>query len=312
MGRRCRTIDLAGTCVELWAETPELERYLEWHFGALPDVVGPVDLRVELCSVGRPRPSGPPDMIDGPISRWIGEGDLVLWHEQDVGAQLVDGVLVVGGDAAAGAMWRAVRQLLFSALSWFLDRRGALVLHAAMVGRDGEGLVLLGASGSGKSTAAAAGLLAGWELLSDDLVVVRAGTDVPDAFGIPKRVTVGRQVAERIARSLPELPADDRDRQMLPETVLTTGWRPVRALVRVGHHRSDGEVRALSLAESLADLVPSFLEAERPESLRRQLPLLSALASRPGFLLAHAADPDDRLDRAAALLEEIWQVAGHQ
>lgn len=312
MGQRCRTVDLAGVRVELWAEDPELDRYLEWHFGALPDVSGVADLRVELRATGLPHPWASPDMVDGPISRWAAERELVLWHEQGVGARLADGVLVVGGTAAPQALWRAIRQLLFSALSWFLDQRGALMLHAAMIGRDDEGLLLLGASGSGKSTAAVAGLLTGWELLSDDLVVARAGPEGPDAFGIPKRATVGRPVAERIAASLPELPGDERDRLMLPEEVLTTGWRPVRALVRVSHHRFDGEVRELTLAEMLAELVPSFLEAERPESLRRQLPRLSALAARPRFLLAHAADPGVRLDRAAALLDEIWLRAGHQ
>ena len=84
----------------------------------------------------------------------------------------VDEELLLAAGELPRSEWREVRQLLFSALSWFLERRGLTVLHAALVGRDGEALLLLGASGGGKSTAAVAGLLAGWELLSDDLVVV--------------------------------------------------------------------------------------------------------------------------------------------
>ena len=50
---------------------------------------------------------------------------------------------------------------------------GLVSLHAACVGRQGRGVLLLGASGSGKSTLALCSLLQGLELLAEDAVFVQ-------------------------------------------------------------------------------------------------------------------------------------------
>jgi hypothetical protein len=46
-------------------------------------------------------------------------------------------------------------------------------LHAACMGRDGRGILLLGASGSGKSTVSLHGVLQGLEFLAEDSVLIR-------------------------------------------------------------------------------------------------------------------------------------------
>lgn len=51
--------------------------------------------------------------------------------------------------------------------------QGLVPLHAACVGRDGRGILLLGESGAGKSTLALNSLLQGLELLSEDAVFVQ-------------------------------------------------------------------------------------------------------------------------------------------
>lgn len=51
--------------------------------------------------------------------------------------------------------------------------QGLVPLHGACVGRDGRGLLLLGASGAGKSTLALHGLLQGLDFLSEDAVFVQ-------------------------------------------------------------------------------------------------------------------------------------------
>jgi hypothetical protein len=50
---------------------------------------------------------------------------------------------------------------------------GGVVLHSAAIARDGRAFVLVGHSGAGKSTSSALALDAGWEVLSDDMNVVR-------------------------------------------------------------------------------------------------------------------------------------------
>jgi hypothetical protein len=67
--------------------------------------------------------------------------------------------------------------LLGQALSFALVRRGFEPLHATAVVVDGEAVVFLGQSGFGKSTLAASFLDAGYQVLTDDLLVLheRAG-----------------------------------------------------------------------------------------------------------------------------------------
>lgn len=66
--------------------------------------------------------------------------------------------------------------LMESGLNWCVamsDTRH-LILHAAVVERDGIAVVLPGPSGSGKSTLCAALTLHGWRLLSDEFTIINA------------------------------------------------------------------------------------------------------------------------------------------
>lgn len=60
---------------------------------------------------------------------------------------------------------------------------GLAPLHAACVGRNGRGVLLLGGSGAGKSTLALHGLLGGLDLLAEDAVFVRPADLL--ATGVP-------------------------------------------------------------------------------------------------------------------------------
>jgi len=63
---------------------------------------------------------------------------------------------------------------LESALNWCISQTlSNVVLHAAVVERDGVAVVLPAPSASGKSTLCAALVLRGWRLLSDELCVIR-------------------------------------------------------------------------------------------------------------------------------------------
>lgn len=67
-------------------------------------------------------------------------------------------------------------------LSIFFADRGVDLLHAALVSRDGNGILITGNSGSGKSSLAVASLDAGFDFLGDDCVAV-AGTRGHSIFG---------------------------------------------------------------------------------------------------------------------------------
>ena len=82
--------------------------------------------------------------------------------------------LLVVSQNLMGHAYHVRYELLEFAVYVLAARAQALVaLHAACVGRDGEGVLLIGASGAGKSTLVLHCLLAGLDLLAEDSVLVR-------------------------------------------------------------------------------------------------------------------------------------------
>jgi hypothetical protein len=90
--------------------------------------------------------------------------------------------------------------LLSMVLSYALLKLGYEVLHATAVIVDGEALALLGPSGHGKSTLAAAFLSAGYPVLTDDLLVLM---ETPEGIMIPPGIPRIKLFPETAARWLP-------------------------------------------------------------------------------------------------------------
>lgn len=76
---------------------------------------------------------------------------------------------------------RAEHSLVNAVLATFLGLRGEICLHAAAVAKDGGAIVFTGPSGIGKSTRAWRMVSQGWELMSDDVVVIRRSDATGDA-----------------------------------------------------------------------------------------------------------------------------------
>ena len=90
--------------------------------------------------------------------------------------------------------------LLSMVLSYALLKLGYEVLHATAVIVDGEALALLGPSGYGKSTLAAAFLSAGYPVLTDDLLVLM---ETPKGMMVPPGLPRIKLFPETAARLLP-------------------------------------------------------------------------------------------------------------
>lgn len=86
-------------------------------------------------------------------------------------------------------------------LNWCLASRplGYLVMHAAVVARDGDALVMPGSPGAGKSTLCAAlTFIDGWRLLSDELAILApaCGTLQPN----PRPISLKNESIEIVSR----------------------------------------------------------------------------------------------------------------
>jgi hypothetical protein len=107
--------------------------------------------------------------------------------------------------------------LLGQVLSYALLKLGLEPLHATVVVVDGWSAGLLGTSGYGKSSLAAAFLQAGHRLLTDDLLLIKDGPRGPCAFpGLP-RIKLFPEVAQAFLGSVSGLPMNpDATKLVIP------------------------------------------------------------------------------------------------
>jgi hypothetical protein len=305
-----RIVDLGDHRIGYDSDHDETLVQLDWFFGSRSEGVGSPDLDVHVEESVVVSPDDfPPDRHDGPIEQWHRAEELVLRHELGPCARITDTTFDITSVAHVEQSWRALRHLLFSGLAWWLERRNVVLVHGAMIARGPDAILVLGDTGSGKSTAALAAFAAGWELCSDDLVLARADEPSVSLFGLPKRATVDRDLVRQLDLPLDEVPNDERRRVMLPNSTLAGGWRRLSLVLIVGHHDGAGAAERIEHSDALDAVFRSYVEADQPATVRRQLHCLSIMAGTPALRLLHAAEHGDRLARAAELLEVAWHQA---
>ncbi|MEE8119938.1 MAG: HprK-related kinase A [Anaerolineales bacterium] len=97
--------------------------------------------------------------------------------------------------------------LLESAINWGIAARTAryLLIHGAVVEREGRAVVMPGTSGAGKSTLTAALVANGWRLLTDEVTIIdpRDGLLQPH----PRPISLKNETIDLIAGRYPQLAA---------------------------------------------------------------------------------------------------------
>ena len=180
-----------------------------------------------------------------------------------------------------------------------------------MIARETNAALILGETGAGKSTAAYAGLRAGWDLCSDDLVVVDASGPSIRSAGIPKALSIDSALADTsTGRAHEPLPGDDRNRVWLADEDMGTGWRQLQMILGVGHDEGSGALRPMPHEDTMDLVFGASLESERPTVVVRRLQAFATLAGLPSYELLHSADPTVRLARAAQMIDEAWELVG--
>lgn len=105
-----------------------------------------------------------------------GIGVARLWRSQGV-------ISVVGTEHLIEDVYVLNDVLVTPLLHSALARWGWVALHACAIEQAGVGLLIIAASGGGKSTLALALLQAGWRLVADDRVLLHTDTNVITAWG---------------------------------------------------------------------------------------------------------------------------------
>ena len=167
---------------------------------APPDMVLQLSLTAHLPIL----PDTPPFFSDeqalpeggGILSVYHGDADGVRLHFLDGALVAVPLDTTLAAPKAAG--WLTQRALAvgrfeditLTSLAPLLRRRGYFFVHAFAVARDDRALLLVGPSGSGKTTTGLSLLLAGWQLLANDALLLQERAGIVYALPTPGSINV--------------------------------------------------------------------------------------------------------------------------
>ena len=250
-------------------------------------------------------PAAPPATIIDEVEVWRPEPDhLWLRSAEGLAAHVSPDGIVVGGDAPSLA--RVFRFVGLIALTHLLAQEGKQLLHAGAVIADGQAILILGATGTGKSTLVFSALQHGWLALSDDMVAVHRSDGLVHAVGLPRPISVPDDVFRSAMPEGRRVPEDPRRRTELPAAALVRGTRPVGAIVVTSHGSlDDATIEPMRGHDTLRVVLGASSSLLDPAVFPEVFAVAGALARTPAWSLAHGSDPAARLDSAARQLEEV-------
>jgi hypothetical protein len=206
------------------------------------------------------------------------------------------------------------KPLHFPLLLWHSDR-GAEVIHAALVSKNGQGVLFSGKGGTGKSTSALACLEAGFDYLGDDYIGLEASGDGSfQGHSIYSATWLMADHLLRFPRLIPHAIYPERPDQEKTLAFLSQAFprqlacrAPIRALVlpRI-QAGAPVQIRPASKGEGLFALAPSSILL-RPSSGAATLNKLACLAERvPCYWLDLEHNLSDVPNRVIDLLERNY------
>lgn len=196
-------------------------------------------------------------------------------------------------------------QTVFGSLmtAWLADR-DHFAIHAGAISRNRAAMLLLGRAGTGKSTAAWAAHLDGFDLLGDDTVFVRENSGL-EVCGMRKPVALTSELLEEIPAGASQDQfvgegGGSRDRWAVPPTMLTEGWHRLVGVLAPAHGTNlDGELTEADRGALLPLAIGVYYAADDETQLRAWFPRAAKIARLPAWELHHTPEVDRRLEVAA-------------
>jgi hypothetical protein len=289
---------------------------------------GPVDVPPATFEFCRPRRDGHaierPAGEARPFYELPEEGEASYYHasEQLYISYYRDGVRALC-DLATGrtrlsylqpdaySLYLASHPFVTLSLIELLKRRGLYNLHAAGLCIDGQGFLLSGNSGAGKTTLAVALVRAGFDFLSDDMLFLTTGHDSLGILGFPDQ----SNVSDETVSMFPELHAalNPAGLRVGPKSQIRVeefygantvwGCRPAVVIFpRIGHS-GRSVLTPVDQDEALLELLPNLFLTEAVSS-QAHLDALTRLAQEARcYRLETGRDFDALADQLRSLVQ---------
>ena len=288
------TFGLAGFRIRLVSAGPEMLAYMRPALAHLPQLEdnGTADLTVWMWNTavtGEHIPELPLPPMEEHAVGVLSTDDLVLAYQSGLRSlsllqQSTDEAFLIAESVGALPGWTRPEPFR-NLLAWWLSGRGLLLAHSAAVSTDDGAVLLVGPSGSGKSSTALACLAAGMGYLGDDYVVVNPQTrDVWSVY------TSAKLVVEHHER-YPHLMTPDLTNHGEPGVPKRIGWPalefPDRVVLRsvarslvlpVVTRGPECSLHAVASSRALMALAPTSMF--QSAALRPRIFTLSATVSR--------------------------------
>ncbi|MBX3058705.1 MAG: hypothetical protein KF770_19740 [Anaerolineae bacterium] len=200
-------LQLHRLTIHLDSEYTAVNQAWRWLFdGWLVDQPAQVDIRLQMNLVDE-LPSLPTSALIFTDSRPLPD-DIGVLSVYAAGPDVVwlfyhDGALVQASLAATVAQptirgvvmpsaltYGRLEDITFTSLASALRRQGYYLVHAFAAAKDGRAVLIVGASGSGKTTAGLSLLLGGWQLLANDILLLESRDDGLYALPTPGGVSI--------------------------------------------------------------------------------------------------------------------------
>ena len=200
-----------------------------------------------------------------------------------------DGSRIFGAQLSGATRESFQTYALGHVLSFALLKKGIEPLHSTAVAIDGSAVAFVGDCGYGKSSLGAAFLQAGYRILTDDLLVVRASRGRLMAFSGPARLKLVPEIARPLlgshVRGTPMVPNSHKllvplaPRQSCPGS-LPLGRIYVLSPPPAGKDSDRPRIRAISRREAFLELTRNTFNTivAEPERLKSQFLTATRLA----------------------------------
>jgi hypothetical protein len=257
-----------------------------------------IAVRLDLAEAVPPPPDRSPDFTQGDLLRYYLSAGQVTAHFPRYGRLVLD--LEKGttrGEIVRSALDRygVFEDLLAVGLSPHLRRRGLYLVHAFAAALDGQGVLLVGGIGAGKTTTGMSLLDAGWKLLSNDSPALN---DEGEVLLYPGVLAGYQDTYQRFEGTRGLLPAgwDPGQKFCIPPADIWPGvWlesAPVRAILFPNIKAQESHLlEPLPAVEALRRLLPNAVEQWDRAMIPAHLTLLRRLVEEaPAFALHLGAD----------------------